>query len=91
MALSLGVAGAGTGAALLALDGREHGPTCGPARIDVNGACPNVYTTGPAGYVGLGLGVAAAAVGIGLLIHDGRQRSKRARAQVTSTGLRISF
>jgi hypothetical protein len=91
LAVALGIAGTGTGVALLVLDGREHRPTCGPDLVDVNGTCPNVYTTATAGYVSLGLGLAAVGVGAGLLVHDRRRANKDARVGVTAAGLNVRF
>jgi hypothetical protein len=91
LAVALGLAGAGTGVALLVLDGREHGPTCSPDLVDPNGLCPNLYTTGTAGTVSLGLGLAAIGVGTGLLIHDRRRAKKAARVRVTTAGVAVRF
>lgn len=91
LAVALGLAGTGTGVALLVLDGRGHGPTCSPALIDDNGACPNVYATATAGYVSLGLGLAAIGVGAGLLIHDRRRSNTNARVRVTTAGINVQF
>jgi hypothetical protein len=91
VAVALGLAGTGTGVAMLVLDGREHGPTCSLDLVDINGACPNVYTTAAAGYVSLGLGLAALGVGAGLLIHKRRLASTDARVHVTSAGINVRF
>jgi hypothetical protein len=97
VALSLGVAGTGAGITLAVLDGRDHGPTCGAELPDINGACPNVYTTGTAGYVSLGVGVAAIATGVGLLIHHRLRKGKPTSARdrvgvgVGVGGLRLQF
>jgi hypothetical protein len=91
LAVALGLAGTGTGVALIVLNGREHGPTCSPELVDANGTCPNVYTTATAGAVSLGLGLAAIGVGVGLLVHDRRRASKDARVRVTTAGVNIRF
>jgi hypothetical protein len=91
LAIALGLAGTGTGVALLVLDGRNHGPTCSPDLVDVNGACPRLYMTATAGYVSLGLGLAAIGVGAGLLIHDRRRGKKPARVRVTTAGINVRF
>lgn len=88
--LSLGLVGVGTGTVLWALDGRDYGPSCAPGRIDGNGACPEVYTTGIAGYIGVGLGVVALAIGTGLLIHQ-RRGHAGSRVRVMATGLELRF
>lgn len=90
VALSLGLASVGSGTVLWALDGRDYGPSCAPGRIDGNGACPEVYTTGIAGYVGVGIGVVALAIGTGLLIHQRRDHARR-RVRVMATGLELRF
>jgi hypothetical protein len=91
LATSLGVGGIGAGVALLVLDGRPHQPTCSPELVDVNGACPNVYTTSGAGYTLLGVGIAALGAGIGLLVHGYRQRDRTARVQFAPGYLHIRF
>jgi hypothetical protein len=95
VAVSLGIAGTGTGIALAALDGHDHGPSCRPERLDINAACPNVYTTGTAGYVSLGVGVAAIATGVSLLIHHRPRKAKPTSARVDVGvgvgGLRLQF
>lgn len=90
---ALGLAGVGAGAALLAIDGREHGPTCGVADRDVHGACPNVYTTQLAGIVSVSAGAVALASGAGLLIAGKARRERGAAARLTPApgGLRLSF
>lgn len=90
VALSLGLVGVGSGTVLWALDGRDYGPSCAPARIDGNGACPEVYTTRIAGYIGVGLGVVALAIGTGLLIHQ-RRNHARSRVRLMATGLELRF
>ena len=89
VAAVLGAGGIGAGAALLAVDGREHAPTCTPALVDVNGACPNVYTTATAGGIALGLGVASLGVGIGLLVRGYRRSARSTRVQLTPSGLQL--
>ncbi|NJK33165.1 MAG: PEGA domain-containing protein [Deltaproteobacteria bacterium] len=89
--MAIGVAGVGTGAALIILDGRAHGPTCEPELVDENGGCPNVYTTATAGYIALGLGIAVLAVGAGLLIHHHRHAPKRSLVRATAGGLSVRF
>jgi hypothetical protein len=91
LAVALGLAGAGTGVVLLVLDGRQHGPTCSPDLLDVNGACPHLYGTATAGYISLGLGLAAIGVGTGLLIHERRRTNKNARVRVTTAGINVQF
>ncbi|HLT37209.1 MAG TPA: hypothetical protein VK034_13025 [Enhygromyxa sp.] len=92
---TLGLAGVGAGAALIAVDGREHGPTCGAELRDINGACPNVYTTELAGQIGVGLGAAALVTGIALLIASKskreHERSSAARVSPAPGGLRVEF
>jgi hypothetical protein len=90
---ALGLAGVGAGAALLALDGREHGPTCGVDDRDINGSCPNVYTTQVAGIVSVGAGGAAIMIGSGLLIAGRRKHDHgpRARLVPAAGGLRLEF
>jgi hypothetical protein len=91
LAVALGLAGTGTGVALLVLDGRNHGPTCSPDLVDGNGGCPNVYATAAAGYVSVGLGLAAIGVGAGLLIHERLRTSRHARVRVTTAGINVQF
>jgi hypothetical protein len=91
LAVALGLAGTGTGVALLVLDGREHRPTCNPDLAYINGACPNIYATATAGYVSLGLGLAAIGVGAGLLIHERLRTSRHARVRVTTAGINVQF
>ncbi|MFO7563800.1 MAG: hypothetical protein R6X02_14235 [Enhygromyxa sp.] len=93
VSFTLGLAGVGAGAALLSIDGLEHGPTCGVEVRDIHGACPNVYTTGIAGAVSVGLGGAALVTGAGLLIAGGARRERGARARLSPApgGLRLEF
>lgn len=91
VSVALGLAGTGTGVALLVLDGRDHVPTCSPEIVDTSGDCPNVYMTATAGYVSLGLGLAAIAVGTGLLIHHRHRAKANARVRVTTAGLNVRF
>jgi hypothetical protein len=93
VSFALGLAGVGAGAAMLALDGREHGPTCGVDDRDINGACPNVYTTELAGIVSAGLGGVALVTGGGLLISSRGKRSRAAAARLmpAPAGLRLEF
>jgi hypothetical protein len=93
VSFALGLAGVGAGSTLIAVDGREHGPTCAVEIRDVNGGCPNVYTTQTSGIVAVGLGGAAILTGIGLLIA-GKTREHRhaaARIQPTPGGIRLRF
>lgn len=76
---ALGVAGLGVGGALLAIDGREHGPTCATDLRDVRGACPNVYATQVAGIVTAGVGGAALLTGTSLLIYGARKSGQQDR------------
>lgn len=91
--VALGLAGVGVGATFLGLDGHEHGPTCGVEIRDINGACPNVYTTNVAGIVSVSLGGVALVTGVGLLIAGGTRRERGAMARVRPTlgGLRVEF
>lgn len=91
--IALGIAGAGAGVALLAIDGREHGPTCAVENRDINGACPNVYTTQLAGIVSASAGGIVLATGTGLVIAGKRKRRYEAAARLTPTlgGLRLNF
>jgi hypothetical protein len=93
VSFSLGIAGVGVGATLISLDGREHGPTCGVEVRDVQGGCPNVYTTNLAGLVSAGLGGAALVTGVGLLIAGGGRRDRGVRARISPAlgGLRVQF
>ncbi|HVI01827.1 MAG TPA: hypothetical protein VM869_24095, partial [Enhygromyxa sp.] len=93
VSFALGLAGVGAGAALLAIDGREHGATCGVADRDIHGACPNVYTTQVAGIVSVGAGGVALVTGTGLLIAGNSKRSRGAAARLTPAlgGLRLQF
>lgn len=91
--IALGIAGAGTGVVLLAIDGRDHGPTCAAEARDINGACPNVYTTQLAGIVSTTAGSVVLATGTGLVIAGKRKRRSEAAARLTPTlgGLRLNF
>lgn len=91
LAIALGVGGGGAGVALLVLDGRPHWPSCEPNLVDVNGACPNVYTTAGAGYALLGVGLAGLGVGIGLVVHHHRKHSRGSRVELAPGSLRLSF
>ncbi|PRP96575.1 PEGA domain protein [Enhygromyxa salina] len=82
VSFGLGLAGVGAGVALVVIDGRDYGPTCSLEVRDVNGACPNIYKTARAGFVGLGLGGVALAAGTGLVIEARRKRKRQASAAV---------
>jgi hypothetical protein len=93
VSFSLGLAGVGVGATLISIDGREHGPTCGVEVRDVQGGCPNVYTTNLAGIVSAAVGGAALVTGAGLLIAGGSRRDRGVRARISPAlgGLRVQF
>ena len=74
LALGGGVALAGGGATLIALDGREHKPSCSDDQIDINGLCPNVWTTQGAGIGLLAGGVALIGTGAALLVLSYKRR-----------------
>lgn len=76
-AFALGVAGLGVGGALIASNGLEHSPSCGADLRDINGNCPNVYTTQVAGFITAGIGGAALITGISLLIHAAPKDRRR--------------
>ncbi|KIG19529.1 hypothetical protein DB30_00038 [Enhygromyxa salina] len=93
-AVSLGVISVGTGAVLIGIDGRPHMPTCAPSSLDLNGACPNVYTTGALGAVALAVGLAGAGTGAGLLIFEHQARPKEpltAELRLSAGGLALRF
>jgi hypothetical protein len=81
LSLSLGVALGGTGAGMLALDGREHQPSCSDDLLDVNGACPNVWTTKGPGIGMLAGGVALIGTGVALLVISKKRQGGNERAQ----------
>lgn len=93
VSVALGLASAGAGSALLAIDGREHGPTCEVEDRDIYGACPNVYTTQLAGIISVGAGGVALATGSGLLIAGKARRKPGAAARLEPAlgGVRLKF
>jgi hypothetical protein len=83
--LASGIGGAGAGAALVALDGRPHQPTCPMDLVDRNGSCPNLYTTMAGGAVGLVAGGLAIAAGVTLVVV-GKKRETSTTVGATTRG-----
>lgn len=80
--LGLGVGAIGGGAVLIALDGRNHKPSCPADEVDPNGACPNIWTTRGAGIGTLAGGVALAGAGVALLVVGLKRKSESEQAQL---------
>lgn len=74
LTLGVGLGAVGAGVTMLALDGREHQPTCSDDVLDVDGRCPNVWTTQGAGIGLLVAGAAATAGGVTLLVLSRKRR-----------------
>lgn len=73
------VAGLGTGAVLLVLDG-----TCPGGKTDMN--CPDLYSTSTPGYLALGGGAVFAAITVSLIISAPDKPSKTAFVAPTADG-----
>lgn len=81
-AVALGVGAVGGGAVLLALDGRNHKPSCPADQLDPNGGCPNVWTTKGAGIGTLVAGIALVGGGVGLLVVGAKRNPKDETARL---------
>lgn len=93
-----GLAAAGAGAALVAIDSRPVQRRCTGDSVDVNGTCEWLHDTIAGGAIAVSVGAAALGVGIGLAVAGRKQRksrqpSKTARVQwiPSAGGLAAAF
>jgi len=93
-----GLAAAGAGAALIAIDSRPVQRRCTGDSVDVNGTCEWLHDTIAGGAIAVSIGAAALGVGIGLAIagrkqRKGRRASKTARIEwiPSAAGLAAAF
>lgn len=82
ISLGAGLAAIGTGAGLLAIDGREHRSSCRDALQDADGDCPNVWTTRGSGIAAVVVGSLALGAGVGLVTVGYRRARNRGHATV---------
>lgn len=91
--LGAGLASSAAGATLWALDGSEHAGSCSADNRDIQGACPNVYTTRAAGIGTLAAGLALAISGSVLVGFSRPHRNQTIQAELGPRylGLRGAF
>lgn len=84
VSVGLGLAMVGSGAALLAIDGRQYRDRCSGGDVDPDGDCRFRYDTRTGGAVALSIGAAALVTGITLVVIAARRaRGDRRNTSVT--------
>lgn len=93
-AVALGLAAAGTGGALVAIDERPHSSRCGPENLDPQGDCKWRYNSLGAGIGMLVGGGALLAAGITLVVIAAKRKrgsGAKKRASALPGGLAVHF